>query len=125
MPSTAGQDDDLVDQELSGGTSDVVMGQAMPSKVPCQYNKGGVCALHGSKGIRKWRPTRTTLTAADGMRTTRVTRRYYWKCEVGPGERGTITWHFKHVAKDDSKSLENCTSKVGQNQNCVKPGMPE
>ena len=131
MPRTAGQDDDLVDQELSGGSSDVAMGQAMPSKVPCHYNKGGVCVVHGSKGVRKWKPVRTTLTAADGTKTTRVIRRYYWICEVGPGERGTITWHFKHVAKDESKtlktseSLENRTSKVGQNQNCVKPGMQE
>ena len=113
LDMTAGQGEDLVNQELSGGSKGMSMGPAL--------NKGGLCAVHGSIGIRKWKPVRTTLTASDGKKTTRVTRRYYWICEVGPGEMGTITWHFRNMGKDKSTStFENCTTKEGQRTNCLK-----
>ena len=124
---TAGQGDDLVDRELSGGSKEMSRRPASNVKVPCHYNKGGICARHGTRGIRKWKPVRTTLTAADGNKTTRVTRRYYWICEDGPGERGTITWHFKHVAKDTTTpTFDSSTSKEGQRPSCVKkPGVSD
>ena len=122
VPSTAGQGEDLVDKELSGGTSHVTRGHARPGKVPCQFNKAGICSIHGVKGKKKGRPTTVTHTAADGTVTNKVTRRYFWTCEIGPRERGQITNYFKHVAKDESTSIQNNTSKEGKNINCVKPG---
>ena len=112
------------DQERAGGSNDLSGRPAVKSGT-CQYSKDGVCSIHRGKGIRKWKPVRLSRVGADGNRTTRVTKKYYFVCDVGPGGMGTVQpkLNFNTVTVAGSSTFRNITSTEGQNLSCVKtPG---
>ena len=48
----------------------------------CVHDKGGRCVLHGEGASLHWKPVRVTRVGEGGRRTSKITREYFYKCDL-------------------------------------------
>ena len=51
----------------------------------CPYEGGERCLIHGEWARKVFKPRTVVIEGVDGARTTKVTRKYYWRCDVDKG----------------------------------------
>ena len=58
----------------------------MESRGVCSHDKDGVCSIHGPGAVWKHKPgKKTTTIGPDGRTKYRMTKEYFWRCDVGEG----------------------------------------
>ena len=63
-------------------------GYTMESRGVCVHDKDGVCSIHGPGAVRKHKPgKKVTILGPDGRPTFKMTKKYFYTCDVGEGGR--------------------------------------
>ena len=58
----------------------------MESRGVCSHDKDGVCSIHGPGAVWKHKPgKKTTTIGPDGRTKYKMTKEYFWLCDVGEG----------------------------------------
>ena len=104
--------------------------------IKCTYTKKGVCHIHGSGAIEKWRPSFVIETGPDGVKTRRYTKKKMFVCDLDLDGKKLLQprLSFSNMTMNDRRGgatviteggggdLRLSTSKVGQSASCVQPG---
>ena len=60
----------------------------MESRGVCSHDKDGVCSIHGPGAVWKHKPgKKTTTIGPDWRKKFRMTKEYFWLCDIGEGGR--------------------------------------